>query len=305
LDGARGAAPGRDWSTALSRLERATDRWQPSAEQRLELGRARFDVQLEWAGYELEEGRFRSAYRRAESALGILGRGSPEAGRALDVQEEALRRGTVRVAALPVISTEAVRPRLPAGLLDELNDELALTRWAREPLFVEIVDPQATAREFRREGLHRRGVSTRDAALLGQRLGAGIVVVAEVDTVRADTAERRATRRPARTRAGVDTAYTVEEGRRELWVNVNLAVVEVDTRRVLETDRVSGQASRRFRRGGFAGDWRTLSLSREERDLFDEDAAEDDEHELVRELVVGLSDRLARAVYDRALRYVD
>ena len=303
--GARSARAGQGWQGAVSLLERARERWQPSPAQRAELERARFDVQLAWAEWELEQGRFRGAYERAEAAMSVYGRGSQEAARALDVQEEALRRGTARVAALPVVAAEHLRRRLPEDLLDDLNDALAQEHWDDSPLFVEVVDPQGTAREVRRLGYSRRVISTREAANVGERMGAELVVVAEVDSIATEERDVRSTRRPVRTREGVDTAYTVREGRERGRARVSLAVIDVGGRRVLDEGQVWAEGDSRFRRGVYAGDPRTLSLSREDRDLFDTTSAEERERARLRELVDQLAERISGWSFDMVIRRVD
>ncbi|HEX2203312.1 MAG TPA: hypothetical protein VHG91_08440 [Longimicrobium sp.] len=300
------AAARGEFSGGLDWLQRAAEHWQPTAAQRGELDRARFGVQLSWAERELSGGRFRAAYDRAEGAVRVLGRESAQARRALEIQDEALRRGTVRVAVLPVGAETAMRAKLPGRVLRALNDALEEEHWGRAPLFVEVVDPRDVGRAMRREGYTDRQVlSTREASLLARDLNADLVIVAELDSVATEVTAADTVRRPARTRAGADTAYSVVSGREATWARVDFAVVSAADRRIVDQASVSAEGGARFRRGVYSGDWRTLNLSREERDLFDPGAKDDVDDELTRELVDGLSARLGRDVFDRLLRRIN
>lgn len=295
--GARGT-----YVEALRALERA-ERWQPSAGQRAQLVRARYDAGLAWAEGELRAGRFRAAYERAGEAMRALGPDGDD-GRAEALRREALDRGTVRVAVLPVAATPEARRKVHEDFLPELNDVLEQQAWTRPPLFVDVHDPNQTAREARRHGYGRQAPSTRDAAAIGRSLGVDLVVVAELDSVAAGQADVRSERRAARTREGADTAYTVRQGRDELWGRVTFAVIDARTVRVVDQGAVSARADARFRRAVYQGDWRTLSLTREERDLFDARSDDDTARTLVRELSGGFSERLGRDVYELLLRMI-
>jgi tetratricopeptide (TPR) repeat protein len=294
--GARGT-----YAEALRALERA-ERWQPSAGQRAQLVRARHDAGLAWAEGELRAGRFRAAYERAAEAERVLG-GAGD-GRAEALRREALDRGTVRVAVLPVAATPEARRKVHEDFLPELNDVLEQQAWTRPPLFVDVYDPVQAAREARRAGFGRQAPSTRDAAAIGRSLGVDLVVVAELDSVAAGQADVRSERRAARTREGVDTAYTVRQGRDELWGRVTFAVVDARAARVVDQGAVSARADARFRRAVYQGDHRSLSLTREERDLFDARGDDETARTLVRELSGGFSERLGRDVYELLLRMI-
>ena len=300
------AATRGDFTNGLDWVQHAVERWEPSASQRGLLDRTRFGVQLTWAERELANGRFRAAFDRAEAAAQVLGRGNEQARRAIEIQDEALRRGTVRVAVLPVGAETGMRAKLPGRLLRALNDALDEEHWTRSPRFVDVVDPLEVGRAMRREGYtNRQTLTTREAALLGRDLGADLVVVAELDSVATEIAQADTVRRPARTRAGADTAYSVISGREATWARVDYALIDAGDRRILDQGAVSAEGGARFRRGVFAGDWRTLNLSREERDLFDSGNKEDVDDELTREMVSGLSARLGRDVFDRLLRRIN
>ncbi|HEU0055533.1 MAG TPA: hypothetical protein VFQ39_20235, partial [Longimicrobium sp.] len=83
LDDADASARQGDWSSAISRLERAAGRWEPSPNQRETLDGLRFDLTLGWADREMASGRYRSAYDVAQRAVLVFGRESGRASRAL------------------------------------------------------------------------------------------------------------------------------------------------------------------------------------------------------------------------------
>ncbi|HEX8693075.1 MAG TPA: hypothetical protein VF746_11685 [Longimicrobium sp.] len=287
-------------------LARAMERWEPTPTQRQSLARARVDAAVAASEADLAQGRYRAAYDRLERLRqAVAGADPAQLDAARRVQEEALRRGTLRVAVLPVFAAAAEEGRLPGGFLTDLQDELETGEWMRPPRFVEVVDPREVRREWRRRGDPRRVPSSWEAERLGRALGAAVVVMAEIDSVARLETDVRSTRRPARTQAGADTAYTVREGRQTTWARVSYSLVDVQGGRTLERGTVAAEGGARFRRATFAGDWRTLALSRDERELFLDDRRGDIDRELARELLAGLSDRLGREVYDLVLRRVD
>ncbi|HEX2094023.1 MAG TPA: hypothetical protein VHG28_16595 [Longimicrobiaceae bacterium] len=301
---AAAAAPqNRGWDDALRELERAGARLDPSPEQRERLARARSGVYLSWGEAEAARGRYRAAYDVVERGLRELGRG-PEAERLALFQADLLRRGTVRVAVLPLAAREELRRRLPEELLPETDDVLAERHWPGAPPFVEVTDPARVEREARREGYVRRPASVREAARLARTVGADLAVVVEMDSVRLGETQVRESRRPARTRDGVDTAYVLREGRREAWARVSLTLVDARDARVLDRATATAERSGRFRRGVFTGDWRTLNLPRDDRNLFAPDAEERVLRDLVLELAGELGDRVAREVFEAVLRQV-
>lgn len=299
---ASGSALGRsDYSAAIGWLERASQRWEPTLADRERLASARYDALFGWAQGEMSAGRYRAAYERAAQAAAL---GRYETGGAAELQAEALRRGTVRVAILPVMGRAQVRDSLPDDLFAELNDELALNHWNRPPLWLDVVDPVAAGREARRHGGARQPLDISAAAQIGRRLGARMVVVMEIDSVRRGEAGVTTQRRAARTQAGADTAFTVREGRVETWARVTWHVVDAaGWDRVAEEGTADARSTARFRRAEYRGDWRTLDLPLADRTLF-ASAGRGYTRETVRELVSGLSDRLGRDVYDAVLRRV-
>lgn len=304
LAAARELTRGGRWDEADRRLARALDRYEPAPEQRDALVRARADAHLGAAEAELARGGFRAAYERVERLKGLADEGAAAQwlDPALRLQEEALRRGTRRVAVLPVGIDRAQRDRLPEDFGLALNDALEADHWRRPPLFVDVMDAVATRGVARRHGYGRQTVSTAEAAAMGRELRADYVLVAAVDSVARWTGEVTRVRRPARTREGTDTAYTALQGRERLRVRVRYFLVDPQMRRVVQEGVVSAESGAPLRRGEYAGDWRTLTLNREDRDLFDGDREAARERELVRETVRELAPDLAREVFARLER---
>jgi hypothetical protein len=227
------------------------------------------------------------------------------AGRAAELQEEALRRGTMQVAVFPVGTTPNVDDRVRASVVPELNDALAQAYWERAPQWIEVLSPVAASRMARQRGWWGRDIEPWQAAQMGRQLGARLAVTMTVDSVRRAETDVQTVRRTAKTRAGADTAYTVREGRLESWARATWRVVDVESWRGSTLEgTVTARAGSRFRRATYAGDWHDLALPQGERLLFQRDD-EGYDRETVRELANGLSERLGRAAFDAVLRRVD
>ena len=298
LADAEGALQRRDYAGAVRMLDRVGERWRPTPEQRARMDRSRQDAQLAWAEGELSAGRYRSAFEHARQAGGGMGRSA-------ELQEEALRRGTVRVAVFPVGMPSRMDDRARASILPELNDALALGPWARSPQWIDVLNPVAASRLARQRGWWGRDIQPYEAISMGRELGARMAVTLTLDSIRRTEAGVETVRRTAKTRAGVDTAYTIREGRLETWARVGWRVVRVDGYRGAEEEgSVSARSSTRFRHATYAGDWRDLELPQAERGLFQRQD-EGYNRETVRELANGLTDSLGRAVFDAILRRID
>lgn len=290
------------YSDALGRLERVS-RWQPSGEQRTYADRARLETYSEWMSAEAAAGRHRGAYQVAERAIGDLGRQFPGMERLIEAQQYALDEGTLRVAVLPIALSPSAERALSASFLRDVENDLEAGPWARPPAFVEVVEPREVRRHARRYDLDDLGY-TSEAARLGRAVGADLVVMVEIDSVSVTEPEPERQRRTVRTRSGVDTAYVVRSGRRDAWARVRYAVVAVDDRQILTRDQVVPQSSRSYREAEFAGDWRQLLLSDDDRRLFDPSRRDDARATLMRDLSRALGEQFAREVYDRVLAQV-
>lgn len=299
-------ASARRFGDALGRLDRAADRWQPSAEQRARLNDARVDAYVAWSEHEAGQGRFRSAYNVAGRAISALGRDFPRAGELMELQERAVEEGTVRVAILPVEPETSVDDELPVEWLREVQEELEESAWEQAPMFIEVIDPREVRRRMRRgEGGTRPRAGTTQAASLGRALGADLVVRMSVDSTRTQERDVRTERRTARLRTGEDTAYTVRAGTRELWARLRYDVIDVQDRRSVSEDVVHAEGQARFREAVFQGNWRQLMLSRDEQAVFGDERRRHERHQLWRSLTDELNERVGRELFEDILRLVD
>lgn len=291
----------RDYAGAVRVLDRIGQRWRPTPEQQARMDRSRTDAQLSWAETEMLAGRFRSAFEHAR----LGGGGVDASARAAEIQAEALRRGTARVAVFPAGTSARVDERVRASVIPELNDLLALNYWQRSPQWIAVLNPVEASRLARQRGWQGREIPPYQAASMGRELRADLAVAMTLDSIRRGETDVTSTRRTVKTRAGADTAYTVREGRLETWARVSWRVVNAEGFRGSdEQGNVSARAGSRFRRATYAGDWRDLDLPQGERMLFQR-ADEGYDRETVRELANGLSERLGREVFDAILRRID
>jgi tetratricopeptide (TPR) repeat protein len=297
---ARQLASRQMFADALTRLARAANGYQPSPAQASSLGNVGADVALAWGRADTLEGRFRSASARVEGIAGLPGVTGAQTDNARALQAAALMRGTRRVAMVPVGGTVAAIRDLPDQALPALGDALRENPWATPPRFVELLPADQVDRELRRSGYGRRTLTTAEAARLGRALDADFVVVTEIDSVRREETGVRVTRRAARTRSGVDTAYLVEDGRAQLFARATFVLIDRQGQRSTEYQSVTASASGSFTRVRYAGDYRTLDLRQADRDLF-AGAANDD---LVRSFVASMSPRLADAVFAEVVRRI-
>jgi hypothetical protein len=300
---ASGAQQRQDYASAVRWLDRAATRWQPAPEQLARIDRARFDTHLAWAQGEMSAGRYRSAYEHAGTAAGLRG---IDAATAADLQREALRRGTVRVAVFPVGAPRRADQGVRDRVLPELNDALALNFWQRPPLWLDVINPLEAARLARQRGHYNDEIEPYDAQRMAQYLGARIAVVASLDSVRRTEENVQTVRHPARTRAGVDTAYTTREGDAQTWARVSYRVVDAAGfgGSSYDSGDVTARSNAHFRRATYAGNWRDLALTSSEASLFERGDDAGYNRETVRELADGLSGRLGREVFDALLRRV-
>ncbi len=293
---ASSAMSARNYPEAVRWLDRASRQWEPGAAVRGRLDRVRYDALFGWAQSEMSAGRYRSAFERAGAAA-ALGLGID--GAAESLQREALRRGTVRVAVFPVGTVPSTRNRLPDQVLPALNRSLSADFWRRPPQWIDVLD------ESDRGGSGRGAIEPSEGARLGQRIGARLVVVMALDSVRQTEGEVVAQRRTARTRSGADTAYTVREGRLDTWARVTWRVVDASGwGSVIDQGSATARSGAQFRKAEYKGDWRTLELPMSDRVLFDE-GDRGYSRETVRELVSGLADEIGRDVFNAVLRRID
>ena len=291
----------RQYEEALRRLQRAATAYQPSTVQAQSIGGSGADVMLAWAKADTAQGNFRAAFTRVERMGEVAGASSRQVDDARLLQAEAVRRGTRRVAMLPTWGTVNARISLPDDGLLALSDALSESPWTSPPQFIAMVPPDQVEREVRRQGLARRTLSSYEAARIGRAVGADLVVVSEVDSVRREDVNVRITRRPARTNRGLDTAYYVEEGTARIFARATYSVVDREGTRATEFPNVTASVNTPFTRVRYAGDYRSLDLRQAERDLFERARMEGD---FSRTFASALSPRLAEGVFAEVLRRI-
>jgi hypothetical protein len=156
-------------------------------------------------------------------------------------------------------------------------------------------------RELRRMGLARRTISSSEAARLGRNIGADYTVVTEIDSVHRADVGVRSTRRPVRTRGGIDTAYYIEEGTARLYTRATFVTIGPNGERLTDYQSVSSSVSSPFTRVRYAGDYRSLDLRQSERDLFERSRSQGD---LSRAFVAEMSPRLAESIFAVVARQI-
>jgi hypothetical protein len=294
------AAQGQ-YDQAMSRLQHAATTYEPSAAQAAAMGANGATVMLAWGHAEMSAGNFRSAFGRVDRMSEVPGATQAQIDDARNLQNDAVRRGTRRIAVMPVWATVAAQAQLPDDALPALGDALTETPWINPPPFVAIFPPDQVAQEVRRQGMARRTLASYEAARVARSLGADFAVVAEIDSVSRQDISVRSTRRPVRTTRGADTAFTIEEGTARIYARATYAVIGLDGQQASGYPSTTVSFTAPFSRVRYAGDYRTLDLSRSDRDLFERSRAEVD---LARSFASAMSPRLADAVFAEVLRRI-
>lgn len=292
------------WERALHHYRDPLDRYHPNEATVARLYAAQFRVLVRWAEALASEGRFRAAYARAEEALAVPG--IPEKKPALAVQQRALHEGTYGIAPLSLLTAEDVDP--PGAFLTELNDLLDDEFWANPPLFLEAAEPAAVRRALREElrgrGYDRDQLTTSAAAEVGRAVDADFVVLPQLTTLSWEETDVKEERRSVRTREGRDTTFTIRSLTLRLTGEVEYLVVDAASRRITLEHTASARVEQPLRYAVYLGDARTLTLSREQRALFNPDLVGDVEQKLLRELRPALAGEFTRRVFDQLLQRI-
>jgi tetratricopeptide (TPR) repeat protein len=295
-----------DWPAALRAYDRVQQRYRLEPFRLAELNEARGRVMMGWGESDLARRRFRSAFERAERAIHFSGPYSPLGQAAIELQEEALERGTRRIAFLPVASTEGVQRDAPRGLVESFGNTLQYEFWAQPPLFLETVDPAELHRMFRRHRHTPESITERSAVEIGRAVGADLVVLVDVARFLREEADLKEERKKARTRGrnALDTVFVVQRFRETMKAEAAYAIVDVASRNVVDRGTARAESSLRRERGRYAGNPADLDLSRRDRRYFDIEAEREAERELVDQLLDDLAARLARDVFTNLLRHI-
>ncbi|MEM6645565.1 MAG: tetratricopeptide repeat protein [Bacteroidota bacterium] len=296
-----------EWDKALKAYRKALDDYPVSFAQRSQLIGAQVRVHTAWARQEMERGRYRAAFERAQDAVDLLPIDHPDTAAPLRVQDEALEAGTQVVAFLPFWQIDAYQRTAPAGLLQAFNDELVLDHWTNPPPFIASVDPVEVRREVRRLRYDRALVTRTQAIEIGRAVESDFVVAGEMLSFLREEKRPRERTREARTRGrnALDTSFVAIEYTAEITAEVEIHIYDADTRRVVREEKVREKTSQRLERGSYPGDWRDLDLSGSERRLFDPDEQAELERELENELVDKLGERVVEIVFDTLVRQID
>jgi tetratricopeptide (TPR) repeat protein len=294
-DGARAHG---EFEAGIAHYQRAL-RYDPDRDQSAELHDAIAVTRVDWSGWLVDHGHYRLAFEIAAAGLAAPGRFAADFRR---LQDEALARGSTRLAALPIQRLSGNLPDLPQRFPEELSLLLDDEFWIQPPLFIQTADPRDVRTLARRRLVRDVAVGNpRLAADLGRSLGAEFVLAGGIDRFARSTGEERATDRTVRRRRGEGNAtYTEIRTPTTFRAAVRIEVIDVATRRVVCSDRVERAVDGPVLRAEFRGNPTDLDLTRDQRALFTAEGIEDQE----RRLHDRLAEQLAAAVAERAYHCV-
>ncbi len=276
------AARAGDFAGALQTLGRARA-YRPSPQMQAALDVSARRATAGWAEADYAAGRFRAAYGRAQTALGMYAPDDPAAGPVIDLLDDIVAAGTLVAAVFPSESDEA----LPRGLLRDFDDVLVDDELTALPPLLALVDPAEVRRQSRRaEGGVRTPVRQaggrdlidhpRRTARFADDLGADFGVAVELGPLAEARTEGEPRTETARLReGGARATYQRRRVSLERTLGAAFVVVDAASRQVVCEDEVRVSATERYDRASYDGDWRALDLSRRERALFTDDADED------------------------------
>ena len=264
--GAAGRRDGR-FRAALDALERIA-RYEPRFADDEAVRRSVIDTRMSWARHEFDQGRLQASYRQAGFAIATAGGPqSAEARTALRLQEQALEIGTVSLVGFPFAVDEDAA-ELSTGALTHLHDHLLLDAWRQPPPFVFVIDPAVARSEIRDGRYDQGGITTREAVRIGRAIDADFVVLGDLRSFAITESDVRSTPEAARDREDRTVTYHRVTGHLNLNLRVDLTLVDVGRRRVVETSSFRVSRSADFERGSYSGDPDELRVSRSVRDLF-------------------------------------
>ncbi len=286
------------WSSASRSYDRVAG-YEPSSEQLARLAAARVDLTLAWAGDDLDRGRYRSSFDRAESAIQLAGGPETEAGiAALDIQQAALDLGTQAVVITPLWRTDDAARFMDEEFLAALNDDLELTGLTDPPLFIAVADPLTVRRELRDLRLSRALLTTPEATRLGRGLEADFVVTAAVEVYAVTESGVVETLKKTSTRGSHAASYLHREGTLNVRATVGYSIVDPVAQREVVARSLEFEDSGEFESAVYDGDWTSLELTRNEERLFDpvrqRGYREAIEERLVSAIAHDLADRIFR-----------
>lgn len=304
LDGGEALVARGAFADAIQGYDRAR-RYSPTMDDEAALADATLGAYTAWAEADLAAGRFRAAFGHTEQALALLPPESLAAAELVGLQNEVLERGSIRTAVTPLWRAGGgVARSMPRSFRDALNDALEIDYWIQPAPFVAMLEPVLVRRELRAFGLERETLDPREAARVGRALDVDVVFVGEIDAFNREVEEKERENITKQTRGGDRLTYSRVEEEVTFTANVTFEIVEVASQRVLCTRDTERALSTRIERGVYEGRVRDLGLTREERDLFDADALDDQERDLERRLADELARRVAEHAFDCIVRLV-
>lgn len=293
-----------------------TDFLEPSRIQVEESYDSEVNVLLSWAETELTDGHPRAAYDRAQQAMDV--RNSPARDvvlRVRDIQDRALKSGTVVVAILPVTADAGVREYLGGQFEVDLDDDLQLDHWNQPPRFVQVADPLILRRELR--GL-LRGQVPQSPMIVGRALGMigadlGVMIrLARIEVTESDVHKDRHEAvvprgNPSdrglerRSDQAMDTvSYSTVRGQMSYYLEAEIVIVDPEGREV-ERFTSSSRQNGPFQRGEFKGDPSVLPLRNNEKPYFDPAVYADQKGKLEGALLEDLAVAIAAGTFDTVL----
>ncbi len=276
----------------------------PTAEQSRRAGEAEARVLQLWADADVQAGRYRSAYDHAGEAVELPATDAV-AFEAIEIQDQAIRLGTVFVAILPTRLSPAVAAG--ASVAPEfgqaLDDALEVDHWGAAPPFVSVVPPAETRRALRSNGGNGSVLDGPGLRLLLSDLDADLAAIIEVTEIEAEKTgvDRDVVEIPLEG-GGVATTR-LEKGRLRYTVRADVEVIDGRGRR-LRNASVSGSASDRYELGIYDGDVRALQLSRRQRDHFDRSVLATQRLAIQERAAGEVAQDLANRIFDWALATV-
>jgi len=265
---------------------------------------AEADLVLRMADAALRDGANRRAFGYAEEVV-QLDSDSPRStvDRIDRIQATALRRGTVRLAVLPITSLAAVREVVGSEFENQLSDDLELDYWRDPPLFVAVADPVLIRRAARDASRGSNRLSARDLDRVMGSVSADLGALIEFNFVQIQESNVEREQRSTRTRRGGTAGYTIATGRisYEAMVQVILAYADGDE---IADFNVSARETGRFERGEYRGNSDELDLGRNEARLFDVDVIDAQLAEIERGMLLELAASVAERTFDRVLSRV-
>ncbi|MEM8883021.1 MAG: hypothetical protein AAGD14_03040 [Planctomycetota bacterium] len=236
------------------------------------------------------QGQYRPAYDRVLEALAF--RDTEEARRLRDTIVE---EGTVTVAVLPVWRADDTAATLPPGLLAETNDHLEEGLTAETPLFLRVVDAVDTRKKVRALGFDRMAIRDRQAAVVGEQLGAQYVVVPWI--ARASIGVGKEGTKVAVPTTDGGTAEIETFQRRDLVAFYRFRVVRVlDGQTAVTQDDVRIKAGTKVKSAIYGGDMTKLLLTQEQHRWFDGKRLAELDRKMTREVAHALAESLAASI---------